>query len=82
MLKSITFEVIGDQRIVCGGCEERIEGLLKSLEGVDKVRAKARNQHVEVLFDAAVLDATAVAERLREAGYETRVGSSTSASGT
>ena len=78
MLKSITFEVIGDQRIVCGGCEERIEGLLKNLEGVDKVRAKSGNQRVEVLFDASVLEATAIAERLNKAGYETKVGSSTS----
>lgn len=81
MLKSITFEVIGDQRIVCGGCEERIEGLLKSLEGVDKVRAKSRNQRVEVLFDAAVLEPAAIVKRLAEAGYQTRVGSSTLDSG-
>lgn len=78
MLKSITFEVIGDQRIVCGGCEERIEGLLKGLEGVDKVRAKARNQHVEVLFDATRLDADTIANRLDNAGYQTRVCTSSS----
>lgn len=78
MLKSITFEVIGDQRIVCGGCEERIESLLKGLEGVDKVRAKARNQHVEVLFDATRLDANMIANRLGDAGYQTRVWTSTS----
>lgn len=81
MLKSITFEVIGDQRIVCGGCEERIEGLLKSLEGVDKVRAKARNQHVEVLFDATRLDANTITNRLGNAGYQTRVCTATSDSG-
>jgi len=78
MFKSITFEVVGDQRIVCEGCEERIEGLLKAMQGVGKVRARARNQRIEVLFDAAVLDARTIAERLREAGYETKVGGSTS----
>ena len=78
MLKSISFEIIGDQRIVCGGCEERIEGLLKNLEGVDKVRAKSRSQRVEVLFDATRLDADTIAERLGNAGYQTRVRSSTS----
>ena len=81
MFKSITFEVIGDQRIVCEGCEQRIEGLLKALQGVGKVRARARNQRIEVLFDTATLDARTIAERLREAGYETRVGGSTSDSG-
>lgn len=78
MLKSVSFEIIGDQRIVCGGCEERIEGLLKNLEGVDKVRAKSRSQRVEVLFDATRLDADTIAERLGNAGYQTRVRSSTS----
>lgn len=78
MLKSITFEVIGDQRIVCGGCEERIEGLLKNLEGVDRARAKSRSQRVEVLFDATRLDAETIAKRLGNAGYQTRVRSSTS----
>ena len=75
MFKSITFEVIGDQQIVCEGCEQRIERLLRGLRGVGKVRARARNQRVEVLFDTAVLEATAIAKRLGEAGYETRVGS-------
>ena len=78
MLKSISFEIIGDQRIVCGGCEERIEGLLKNLEGVDKVRAKSSSQRVEVLFDATRLDADTIATRLGNAGYQTRVRSSTS----
>ncbi len=76
MFRSITFEVIGDQRLVCEGCEQRVESLLKALPGVEKVRARARNQRIEVLFDAAALEATAIAERLGKAGYETRVGSS------
>ncbi len=78
MLKSITFEVVGDQRLTCEGCEQRVERLLKTLQGVGQVRAQARNQRIEVLFDTAVLEATAIAERLGKAGYETRVGSSTS----
>ena len=78
MVKSITFEVIGDQRLVCESCEQRVERILRGLEGVRQVRAQARNQRIEVLFDTAVLEATAIAERLGKAGYETRVGSSTS----
>jgi copper chaperone len=73
MLKSITFEVVGDQRIVCDGCEQRIEKLLKSVEGVDKARASMKNQRIDVLFDAARLDAGAIAERLENAGYEVTV---------
>ncbi len=73
MLKSITFEIVGDQRLTCAGCEERVEDLLKAIQGVRQVRATARKQRIEVLFDGAVLDASAIAERLRGAGYETRL---------
>ncbi len=81
MFRSITFEVIGDQRLVCEGCEQLVERLLKALQGVGQVRAQANNQRIEVLFDAALLQPAAIAERLGKAGYETRVGSSTSDSG-
>jgi copper chaperone len=81
MFKSITFEVIGDQRIVCEGCEQRIERMLKALPGVERVRAQARKQRIEVLFDTATLDVRTISERLSEVGYETGVGSSTSDSG-
>ena len=73
MLQSITFEVIGDNQLVCEGCEQRVERALKALEGVDQVRAKARNQRVEVLFETARVDAGAIAERLGKAGYQTKV---------
>lgn len=79
MFKSITFEIIGDQQLVCEGCEERVEHVLKTLEGIGQVRAKARNQRIEVLFDAAVLDPAAIAEAIVKAGYQSRVVSSTSA---
>jgi len=82
MFKSVTFEVIGDQQIACEGCEQRIEGLLKALQGVGNVRARARNQRIDVLFDTAAVDTGAIMGRLTEAGYETRVGGSTSDSGT
>jgi copper chaperone len=73
MFKSITFEIVGSQRLACAGCEERVEDLLKGLEGVGQVRAQARKQRIEVLFDAAKLDAAAIVVRLSKAGYETRV---------
>lgn len=78
MFKSITFEVTGDQRLVCESCERRVERMLKALQGVGQVRAQAHNQRIEVLFDTAVLEATKIAERLDQAGYETRASSSTS----
>ena len=73
MFKSITFEVVGDNKLVCEGCQERVEHVLKTLEGVGQARAHARNQHIEVLFDAAKLNTDAIAERIREAGYQTKI---------
>jgi copper chaperone len=81
MFKSVTFEVIGDPRLHCEGCEQRVERLLKAVPGVGQVRAQARNQRIEVLFDTTMLDAAAIAERVDKAGYQTRVTSSTSDSG-
>lgn len=71
MIKSVTFEVTGEQRLFCEGCEQRVERLLKALQGVRQVRARARNQRIEVLLDTEMLEASAVADSLRNAGYET-----------
>ena len=73
MLKSVTFEVTGEQRLNCASCEQRVARLLKAVEGVGQVRAQADRQTIDVLFDTAVLDPTSIAARLSEAGYETRV---------
>lgn len=73
MLKSITFEVTGEQRLNCAACEQRVARLLRTVEGVGQVRAQADRQRIDVLFDAAVLDPAFIAQRLSEAGYETRM---------
>lgn len=73
MFKSVTFEVVGNQRIVCEGCEQRIERMLKSLPGVGRTRVRAAKQRVDVLFDAAVVGQRAIEEHLRQAGYEVKI---------
>ena len=73
MLKSVTFEVVGEQRLNCPACEQRVTRLLKGVEGVGQVRAHADTQRIDVLFDAAVLQAEAIAQRLGAAGYEAKV---------
>ena len=73
MLKSVTFEVTGEQRLHCEACEQRVARLLKTVEGVGQVRAHADRQRIDVLFDAAVLDPRSIAERLSQAGYQTKV---------
>lgn len=78
MLKSISFDVIGEQQIHCNACEQRIERLLRTLQGVAQVRASTHDQRIEVLFATKVLDIATITERLGRAGYETRVCSATS----
>ncbi|MBI3491758.1 MAG: heavy-metal-associated domain-containing protein [Acidobacteria bacterium] len=73
MLKSVTFDVVGEQRLHCDACEQRVARLLKTVEGVGQVRAQADRQRIDVLFDATVLDPRSIAERLSEAGYQTKV---------
>ncbi len=73
MLKTVSFEVTGEQRLHCEACEHRVARLLKTMEGVGQVRAQADRQRIDVLFDAAVVDPPSIAERLSEAGYETQV---------
>ena len=77
MLTSITLEVVGEQRLACEGCENRVTRLLKALNGVARVRARASNQRIDVQFDPTVLDAGGIADRLRSAGYESRLAPST-----
>jgi copper chaperone len=73
MLKSETFEIVGDQKLHCEGCENRVTRLVKGIPGVVRVRAQATNQRVAVQFDADVLNATNIADRLAQAGYEARI---------
>ena len=77
MLTSMTFEVVGDQRLACEGCENRVARLLRALKGVERVRAQAGTQRIDVQFDPALANATSIAERLTSAGYETRMHSTT-----
>lgn len=78
MNKAITFEIIGDQQLACDGCEQRVERAFKGQPGVQKVRANARNQRIEVLFDDTILNPEAIAERIGRVGYQARVVSPTS----
>lgn len=71
MFRTINLEVVGDQPLHCENCERRVERMIKSLEGVDRVRAHSGNQRIEVLFDATVLQPEAITERLEDAGYKT-----------
>lgn len=73
MFKSMTFQVVGEQRLNCAACEQRVQRVLKTVEGVDQVRAKAETQRIDVLFDAARVEPQTIVDRLRDAGYQATV---------
>ena len=73
MLESIALRVTGNQPLVCEGCERRVERLLKAVPGVGKVRAHAKTQRIEVLFDRTLIEPQAMIERLGEAGYQSTI---------
>lgn len=75
MLKAITFEVVGEQRLLYASCQQRVKRLLKAVQGVTQARARVVDQRIDVLFDETQLQGTAIATRLKEAGYEANVSS-------
>lgn len=70
MLKSLAYELIGDQRLHCASCEQRVVRILTSLPGIRTVRASAPRQRIEVLFDPDQLEEAAIVERLGLLGYQ------------
>ena len=56
MFKAVSFRVIGDPRLHCESCEQRVVRVLKSLTGIQQVSADAASQRIEVLFDPAELE--------------------------
>lgn len=70
MTTHIEFQVIGDEKIHCSGCETRIGFALRRLSGVRDVRASAETQQIAVTIDAEEVKPERVRARLRELGYE------------
>ena len=66
----VRFEVIGDERIHCSGCESRIRHALRRLPGVHDVQASAETQRVSVTIDPARTSEDEVRARLTQLGYQ------------
>jgi copper chaperone len=65
-----TFKVVGDQKIHCASCEQRIDIALHRLEGVQEVEASFRTQEVTVEIDDSKLTPDQVRAKLEQLGYE------------
>lgn len=70
MTTHIEFQVIGDEKIHCAGCETRIGFALRRLPGVRDVRASTQTQRVAVTIDPEEVRPEQVRARLQELGYQ------------
>lgn len=71
MFQLAALKVVGDPKLHCESCEQRVTRVLNTLQGVRQVSADAGSQRIEVLFDPAKLEETAIVERLGLLGYTT-----------
>lgn len=70
MTDKIEFTVVGEEKLHCEGCEQRVDRALKRLDGVREVEASHRSQHIEVEYDPGQVDEEEIRERLDLLGYE------------
>jgi copper chaperone CopZ len=65
-----TFKVIGETKLHCASCEQRIDRALQRLDGVRDVKASFQTQEVTVTSDDAKVSPEQVRARLEQLGYE------------
>ena len=66
-METVTLPVQG---MTCANCASTVERTLRRTEGVEEARVNYATDRAEVDFDPARVDPAALAERVREAGYE------------
>lgn len=70
MAQTLDFTIIGEDKIHCAGCEQRIGNALRRLPGVQDVRASAQTQQVAVTIDPGRVRPDEVRAKLAQLGYE------------
>lgn len=65
----MTIERFNVPEVSCGHCKETIEGALTPLNGIERAVVDIDSKTVEVGFDEAVVDRTAVVRAIEASGY-------------
>lgn len=68
--QTVDFTVIGEERIHCESCEQRVSNALRRLDGVQDIRASAQTQQVAVRFDPGQVRPEQIQAKLERMGYE------------
>lgn len=70
MATTLTLSVQG---MSCAGCENNIRFALTGIAGVEHVHADHQTAHVEIVYDPAQTDETALRSALEDMGYHLAV---------
>jgi P-type Cu+ transporter len=70
MKHTIHFQITGEQKLQCAGCEQRLDTALRHIRGSEDIQASAKTQQVAVTFDPAKVAPEHVQARLEQMGCE------------
>ncbi len=70
MTRTVEFDVIGEQKIHCAGCEATIGTALRRIPGVRNVQSSHHTQRVVVTINPAQVPPEQLRTKLEELGYE------------
>lgn len=70
MTVTTEFTVVGEEKLHCEGCEQRVDRALRRLPGIREVQASHRSQRIEVGYDPDRVGEEQLRERLELLGYE------------
>jgi copper chaperone CopZ len=73
MAQTLEFVVVGEEKMYCAGCEQRVSNALHRLPGVREVQANATTQQVHVTVDLSQVDAEQVRAKLEQLGYQAKI---------
>jgi copper chaperone CopZ len=73
MVQTIEFVVMGEEKMHCAGCEQRVSHALRRLPGVQEVQARATTQPVQVTVDPSLVGAEQVQAKLEQRGYQAKI---------
>lgn len=66
----MTTETLTVPEIHCGHCKSSIEGALRALPGVERAMVDVEGRTVDVAFDEARVELSAIVEAIEAQGYQ------------